>query len=243
MPRTKRVALVTGAAQGLGAAIAVRLATDGYDVALVDVNDCTQTLDEIREAGRCGWEIRVDLSDRAKIREHIGGFVNRFPVEVLVNNAGIISTASVASIDDVEWDRVIEINLTAPLIVTQLVWAGMVSRGEGRIVYIGSRAARTGGNNAGPAYVSSKGGLQALAISIAREGAPLGIRANAIMPGPVATEMTKLPSYAEASRATPLGRMGSPSDIAAAVSYLVSDDAQFVTGTLLNVSGGLLMGA
>lgn len=234
---------MTGSARGIGAAIALRLASDGYDVALVDRASCERTADEVRAAGGQAWELTVDLSDRTSIRDHVGAFFGEYPVEVVVNNAGVVSTSRVAETSDAEWDMVLAVNLTAAFVLTQLAWPTMVSRRDGRIVYIGSRAARTGGNNAGPAYVASKAGIQALAISAAREGAPLGIRANAVMPGPIATAMTKLPSYEDAVSATPLGRMGSTEDIAAAVSYLVSPDAAFVTGTVLNVSGGLLMGA
>ena len=235
-------AVVTGAARGIGAAIAQRLAVDGYDVGLLDVADCSDTAAVVRGAGRDAWTLQVDLTDRQAIREVLGVFVANHPVGVLVNNAGVISTTPIADVADEEWDRVLAINLTAAVVSTQVVWPGMATRADGRLVYIGSRASRTGGNNAGPAYVASKGGIQALAIAAANEGAAVGIRANAVMPGPVATDMTKLASYTNEATATPLGRMGRPADIAAAVSYLASDDSAFVTGTLLNVSGGLLMG-
>ncbi len=240
--RGDRVAVVTGAARGIGAAIATRLAGDGAHVAVLDVADCGATVEAVREQGREAWALQVDLSDRAAVREVLGGFAEEHAVDILVNNAGLLSTSPIAAVSDEEWDRVLAVNLTAALVTTQVVWPGMAERGDGRLVYIGSRAARTGGNNAGPAYVASKGGIHALVISAAREGAAFGIRANGVMPGPIRTEMTRLPSYDDESAATPLGRMGRPEDIAAAVSYLASDDAAFVTGTVLNVSGGLLMG-
>lgn len=237
-----RVAVVTGAARGIGAAIAARLARDGADVALLDVDECSAAADAVRAEGRTAWALQVDLADRSDVRRVLGGFVGGTPVDVLVNNAGVVSTAQIGALTDEEWDRVLAINLTAALVTTQVVWPGMAQRGDGRLVYVGSRAARTGGNNAGAAYVASKGGIHALTVAVAKEGAALGIRANAVMPGPIKTDMTRLPSYSDEAAATPLRRMGSPEDIAAAVSYLASDDSAFVTGTVLNVSGGLLMG-
>ena len=237
-----RIAVVTGAARGIGAAIATRLAREGADVAVVDIADGSATAEAVRAQGRDAWQLQVDLSRRSAIREVLGDFTAAHPVDVLVCNAGVISTAAIATVSDEEWDRVLAINLTAALVVTQVVWAGMAERGDGRLVYVGSRAARTGGNNAGPAYIASKGGIHSLVVAAAKEGAAVGIRANGVMPGPVRTEMTRLPSYDDESAATPLGRLGRPDDIAGAVSYLASDDAAFVTGTVLNVSGGLLMG-
>jgi 3-oxoacyl-[acyl-carrier protein] reductase len=239
---TGTVALVTGAARGIGAATAATLARAGADVVALDVTDCTATCSAVTGHGRRAEQVLVDLADRAALRRELTALTGRLPVGVVVNNAGILSTTGIGAITDAEWDRVVEVNLTACMVVTRAVWPGLVERGGGALVYVGSRAARTGGNNAGPAYVATKGALHALAVSVAREGAPHAIRANAVMPGPVATELTRLPSYADAAAATPVGRMGDPADIAEAVLYLASPASAFVTGTVLNVSGGLLMG-
>lgn len=237
-----QVAVVTGGARGIGAAISRRLAAAGATVSVLDVIPPDEVCHEITAAGGDAHGIQVDLADRGAVRTTFDELVRRRPVDVLVNNAGVVSTAPFAALTDDEWDRVVEINLTAAMVTTRAVWPGMVSAGGGRLVYVGSRAARTGGNNAGPAYVASKGAIHALTIAAAKEGAPHGIRANAVMPGPVRTDLTDLPSYADESAATPMGRMGTPDDIAEAALYLASPSSDFVTGTALNISGGLLMG-
>ena len=237
-----QVAIVTGAARGIGAAIAVALARAGADVAILDVSVGLETAASIESAGKRALPLAVDVSDRSALRHAVATVIDDFGrLDVLVNNAGIVSTARIDGLQDDEWDQVLAINLTAAFVATQASWTAL-KQSKGRIVYVGSRAARTGGNNAGAAYVTSKAGIQALAISVALEGAPFGIRANAVMPGPIKTPMTNLPSYADESTVTPLGRMGRPEDIAQAVVYLVSPMSEFVTATALNVTGGLLPG-
>lgn len=236
-----QVAVVTGGAGGIGAAICRRLAAAGAAVSVLDVIAPDEVCEEIESAGGTARGIQVDLADRAAVKATFAEVVQG-RVDILVNNAGVVSTTPFAELDDEEWDRVVEINLTAAMVTTRAVWPAMVRAGGGRLVYVGSRAARTGGNNAGPAYVATKGGIHALTIAAAKEGAAHGIRANAVMPGPVRTQLTRLPSYADESAATPIGRMGTPEDIADAVLYLASPSSDFVTGTALNISGGLLMG-
>lgn len=237
-----QLAIVTGAARGIGAAIAVALARVGAHLVLADLQPCAGTVERIQAAGGTASTVTLDLADRAAVRSAVGQVVDEHGrIDVLVNNAGIVSTSRLPDLTESEWDRVLAVNLTAALVTTQAAWATLV-RHQGRVVYVTSRAARTGGNNAGPAYVASKGALQALTISAANEGAPHGVRVNAVMPGPIATDMTALPSYADPSKATPLGRMGTPEDIAEAVVFLASSASAFVTGTVLNVTGGLLPG-
>lgn len=238
-----RVAVVTGAAGGLGCAIARRLAEAGADVALLDRADLDTVVRAVEDAGRKAWAVPVDLADRGSTRAAVADVLQTAGrVDILVNNAGLVSTEPISTTTDEEWDRVLAVNLTAAFVTTQAVWDSMLSSGGGKLVYIGSRAARVGGNNAGPAYVASKGGLQALVVSAAKEGAPHGILSNGVMPGPIRTPMTELASYADERTVTPLGRMGRPVDIAEAVLYLASPASNFVTGTVLNVSGGLLYG-
>lgn len=233
---------MTGSARGIGAAIAVALARVGAHLVLADLQPCAGTVQRVEEVGGTASTVAVDLADRAAVRSAIGQVADeRGRIDVLVNNAGVVSTARLPDLTDGEWDHVLAVNLTAALVATQAAWPALL-RHQGRVVYVTSRAARTGGNNAGPAYVASKGALEALTISAANEGAPHGVRVNAVMPGPIATDMTALPSYADPSKATPLGRMGAPEDIAEAVVFLASTASAFVTGTVLNVTGGLLPG-
>jgi NAD(P)-dependent dehydrogenase (short-subunit alcohol dehydrogenase family) len=235
-------ALVTGAARGIGAATAIALGDAGCAVTVLDVVDCDDTLAAIEARGGKADQIRVDLSDRAAVSAAVTETATGGAFSILVSNAGVISTARIADLGDDEWDRVVAINLTASVLLTRLCWVGMRERGCGRIVYVSSRAARTGGNNAGPAYVTTKRALEGLAVSVAMDGAAHNIRANVVMPGPTETEMTRLPSYSDGGSSLPLGRMGAPEDIAQAVRYLVSDQSNYVTGTVMNVTGGLLAG-
>jgi len=238
-----QVAIVTGAARGIGLAIVTELADAGADLILVDSLPTEAAAAAVTERGGTAVQVRVDVTDRPAFRSALeGAIATRGRVDVLVNNAGVVSTRGFAELGDDEWDRVLAVNLTAAFVSTQSVWSRMVAQRHGRLVYIGSRAARTGGNNAGPAYVASKGGIQALVIAAAKEGAPHGILANGVAPGPIRTEMTQLASYQDESQATPLGRMGRPEEIAAAVRFLCSPAASFLTGTVLNVSGGAVMG-
>lgn len=238
-----QVAVVTGGARGIGAAVAQTLARAGATVVVLDVAPADLVCARIRAGGGAAEAIQVDLADRPPVQASLAEVIERHGrIDVLVNNAGIISTTPFAELTDDEWDRVVEVNLTAAMVTTRAVWPAMVCSGGGRLVYVGSRAARTGGNNAGPAYVATKGAIHALTVAAAKEGAPHGIRANAVLPGPVRTDLTRLPSYAQESTVTPLGRMGTPEDIAEAVLYLASQSSNFVTGTVMNVSGGLLMG-
>ena len=237
-----QIALVTGAARGIGAACATALAHTGADIVLVDIAPCDASRAAVESAGRQAIEVLVDLADRDALRREIARVSDDLGrLDVLVNNAGIVSTTKLAELSDEEWDRVLAVNLTAGLVATQAAWDSLILH-QGRVVFIGSRAARTGGNNAGAAYVASKGAVHALVVSVANEGAPHGVRANAVMPGPVETTMTRFPSYQDKSAATPLGRLGAPEDIAQAVVYLASQASSFVTGTVLNVTGGLLPG-
>ncbi len=238
-----QVALVTGAARGLGLAIACVLARAGANVGLIDILDLGEAQRAVEAHGRQAWPLVLDLSDRAMTRQRVAAFAEgRGRLDVLVNNAGVVSTTPLSQLSDDEWDHVVAVNLTAAMIATQAVWPTMVARGGGKVVFVGSRAGRVGGNNAGPAYVASKGGLHSLVVSVAKEGAPFGILSNGVAPGPIKTEMTMFPSYADETVVTPLGRMGRPEDVAEAVLYLASAASNFVTGIVLNVSGGALMG-
>jgi 3-oxoacyl-[acyl-carrier protein] reductase len=238
-----RVALVTGAAGTMGAAAARRLAAEGYRVALVDL-----AADRVRaiakELDGAGHAIAADLADASDVEravaetEHMLG-----AVDVLVNNAGILSNNKAVATSLEEWRRVLAINLDAAFLLSRRVLPEMKARRFGRIVNVCSLAMKSGGITAGTAYAVSKGALGALTFSLAREFAPYGITVNGIAPAYVKTPMVT-EQLTEAQRQAllaqiPVGRFCEPEEFAHCVAFLVSPMSGFITGEILDLNGGL----
>jgi 3-oxoacyl-[acyl-carrier protein] reductase len=238
-----RTALVTGAAQGIGLAIAGALVAQSADVALVDVDPvaleaATQSL------GERVLTIQADVSRLAMVRqavhatvEHSGG------LDILVNNAGICPMSAFADITESEWDRVLAINLKGAFLFCQTALPHLRRSGQrGRIVNIASVAGQMGGVTVGAHYASSKAGLIGLSKSLAQMLAPDGVTVNCVAPGAVETDMTQDWSgeiQANLKAKISLGRFAQPQEIAEAVLFLASDRARFITGATLDVNGGL----
>jgi 3-oxoacyl-[acyl-carrier protein] reductase len=247
---TGKVALVTGASRGLGRAIALAFAAQGADVAVNyrgNEDAARQTVDAIRASGRRAEAIQGDTSAgreacEAIVKAAIDGFGK---VDILVNNAGITRDNLLMRMDAEEWDAVLSTNLSGPFWMTRAIARPMVKARSGRIINMSSAAGRMG--NAGQAnYAAAKAGLIGLTKTTARELASRGITCNAIAPGLIETDLTSdLPEAAtEALKGlTPLGYIGSVDDVAAAAVYLASDEARYVTGQVLGVDGGIVMGA
>lgn len=245
-----RVAIVTGAGRGIGAAITVALAEAGADVALwdLDPHNARDVAGAVARAqGVRAIALEVDVSDthavdRAtqQVEDELG------PVDVLVNNAGIDAIGPFLDSDEASWDRIIAVNLKGTIACCHRVVRGMVERGRGRVVNIASDAGKVGSSGEA-VYSATKGGVIALTKTLAREVASEGVTVNCVCPGP--TETALLGQVAEASpklysslaRAIPLRRIAQPNDIAPAVVFLVSDEAGYITGQALSVSGGLTM--
>jgi len=241
-----RVALITGASRGIGEAIARRLAAEGASIvaAARTAEALEKVVGEIRSAGGKAAAVPLDLTDPASIEEGVRSAVAEHgQIDVLVNNAGVTDDNLMLRMSKEAWDKVLATNLTGAFLLTQAVVKGMLRRRYGRIVNVASIVGLMG--NAGQAnYAASKAGLVGLTKSVAREFASRDITCNAVAPGFIATAMTG--KMTDAARETlsgqiPLGRLGSPDDVAAAVAFLASEDASYVTGTVLNVSGGLYM--
>ena len=240
---TGKVALVTGATGGIGEAIARRLHAAGATVAL------SGTRTAVLEALAAGLGDRVsvhtaDLADPAAPAALVAGVdAGHGRLDVLVNNAGLTRDGLALRMKDADWNQVIELDLTAPFRLSRSALAGMVRRRTGRIVNITSVVAVTG--NPGQAnYAAAKAGMIGMTKSLAREIASRGITVNAVAPGFIDTPMTE--ALTEAQRAAiatniPLGRLGTAADVAAAVHYLASDEAAWVTGSTLHVNGGMAM--
>lgn len=235
---TGQTAIVTGAARGIGRAIALTLAREGASVVAADLSPCDETA--AAAAGLAGRVrgARCDVTQPEAVRALVA---DAGRVDILVANAGIVTTTPLESVTLEEWHRVLAVHLTGAFLCAQAVFPLMKVQRYGKIVLMGSRAGRVGGNTASAAYVAAKGGIHALVKRLAIDGAPYGIYANGIAPGPVKTAMTDQPFYEDESRATPLGRMGRPEDIAEATLFLASQASHFVTGIILDVAGGLLM--
>ena len=241
-----KVALVTGASRGIGEAIARRLASEGAAVlaAARTAEALDRVVGEIAAAGGKASALPLDLADEASIAGGAKAALDRHgQVDILVNNAGVTEDNLLLRLSKEAWDRVLATNLTGVFLLTQAVVRSMLKRRYGRIVNVTSVVGLMG--NAGQAnYAASKAGLVGFTKSLARELGSRNITCNAVAPGFIATAMTeKMTDEARAalSGQISLGRLGSPEDVAAAVAFLASEDAAYVTGTVLNVSGGLYM--
>jgi len=241
-----RVALVTGAAQGIGRAIALALAEVGADIAGGDVNleGMEKTAKEIEALGRKALAVKLDVSDPASVKEAVGKILEAWgKIDILVNNAGITKDNLIMRMKREDWDRVLSINLNGAFHCIQAVLPGMVKQRYGRIINIASVVAQAG--NAGQAnYISSKAGLIGLTKAVASEVGSRTVTVNAVAPGFIATAMTEnLPEPVKQRMMSliPLGRMGTDRDIASAVRFLASEEAGYITGHVLNVNGGMYM--
>jgi 3-oxoacyl-[acyl-carrier protein] reductase len=241
-----RVAFVTGASRGIGRSCALALAGAGARVVLAarNVEKLEEAASEIRAAGREAFVVPLDIESEDSVREAFARTAKEFgPVEILVNNAGITRDNLAIRLKRADWDVVIATNLTGAFLCIQQVLPGMMKARWGRIVNISSIIGETG--NAGQAnYSASKAGLIGLTKSLAQEMGSRGITVNAIAPGFIETEMTGVlaPELREKMLAhIPVRRMGQGADVAAAVRFLASDEASYITGHVLDVNGGMYM--
>ena len=245
----RKAAIVTGAGSGIGRAIAQRLAEDGLAVAVLDLDDrsAEQVADEIRQKGGEAIALgSVDVSERSQVDDAVGRVRKALgPVLVLVNNAGVTGFKEFLKITDDRWDRIMQVNLNGPFYCTQAVLPDMVDAGWGRVVNISSSSAQSGQPYM-VHYVTSKAGLIGFTKALALEVGPKGITVNTIPPGFIDTPMLRTSeergvlggTVEHHAGQTPVRRAGRPEDIAAACSFLVSEDAGYVTGQVLGVNGG-----
>jgi 3-oxoacyl-[acyl-carrier protein] reductase len=235
-----RSAVVIGAFGGIGSATVARLAADGWDVVAIDRPQLMNGENGAAQA------LEIDLAEPATIArcfEAVAARVEqRGPLDLLAVCSGVVDSEKVATVSLAHWQRMLAINLTGPFLCCQHAYP--LLRDGGRIVLIGSLAGRTGGVLTGAAYSATKGGVESLAKSMAQELAPRRITVNVVAPGAIDTPM--LAAHTEERKAgmtnaTPLKRLGRPEEIAAAIAYLASEDAGFITGAVLHVNGGIRM--
>jgi 2-hydroxycyclohexanecarboxyl-CoA dehydrogenase len=247
-----RTVVVTGGGGGIGGATCRRFAAEGARVAVLDLAlpAAEKVAAEIRAAGGAAQAFRCDITERAEVDAALAATEAAFgPVDVLVNNAGWDVFKPFAKTEPAQWDRLIAVNLVGALHMHHAVLPGMVARRRGRSVNVASDAARVGSSGEA-VYAACKGGLVAFSKTIAREHARHGITVNVVCPGP--TDTALFADYKQGAgnpeklveafeRSIPLGRIGQPDDLPGAIVFFASDDAAYVTGQVLSVSGGLTM--
>ena len=247
MTLSGRVALVTGASQGIGRECALRLAASGATVAVAARNQekLNELVRQIEASGGKAFAFPLDVGDEEQVKSAFKAAIGQLgKIDILVNNAGITRDQLVMRMKRADWDAVLSTNLTSAYLCIQQAIGSMLKQRWGRIINISSIFGQMG--QAGQAnYAASKAGLIGLTMAIAREVASRSITCNAVAPGFIETSMTA--SFSEdfkqnALKMIPLGRVGTPEDVASAVTFLASEEASYVTGHVLNVNGGMLMG-
>ena len=237
-----KVAIVTGAAQGIGKAIAGKLAEEGAKVYILDYNIdiAEKTAEAFCAVGLQCIARACDVSDvkttQALVAEIIGA---EEKIDILVNNAGITQKKGVLEITEEDWDRVLDVNLRGPFFLTQIVFENMMKYRAGSIVNIASLSAERGGKFAGINYACSKGGVVVMTKCLALVGGEYGIRVNAVAPGLIQTAMAEQLQFN--TDAIPLGRLGTPDEVGDAVLYLASDKSSYISGSIIDLNGGEFM--
>ncbi|MGX6447926.1 SDR family NAD(P)-dependent oxidoreductase [Patulibacter sp. S7RM1-6] len=248
----RRTALVTGGARGIGRAVVEGLAAAGHDVAIADLRteEAEEVVGAVTTAGGSAWAVQLDVTDPASVEAAVRSTAERFgPVDILVNCAGWDELKPFLASDEAFRQRVVDINYLGPLRVTHAVLPAMAERGWGRVINIGSDAGRVG-SSLESVYSGAKGGIIAFTKTLAREMARKGVTANTVCPGPTDTPMLRETVEAQGDadavlgamvRGVPLKRLAQPEEIAAAVCFFAQENAGYVTGQTLSVSGGLTM--
>ncbi|HEX9606706.1 MAG TPA: 3-oxoacyl-ACP reductase family protein [Gemmatimonadaceae bacterium] len=244
-----KVGLVTGAGSGIGRATALRLGELGMDVAIHyfrNEEGANGTVAKLKEMGRKAFALRGDLSQLDEARDVVRTVEERFgKIDVLINNAGdLVERCTLVEMTEELWRKVIDLNLTSAFFCTQAVAPGMIARRSGAIVNVSSLAAHNGGGPGAFAYAAAKGGLISFTKAIAKELAPGGIRVNAVAPALIdATHFheryTPRPTFENIIKTIPLGRAGTPEDVAGVIAFLASEDSGYLVGETIDITGGM----
>lgn len=241
-----KVAIVTGAGQGIGRGIALKLAEKGADVVVSDINmeTAVRTAKEVESLGRRALALKTDVSKRGEVEGMVVATLEEFgKIDILINNAGIARSAMLLKLTDEAWDEVLAVNLKGVFYTTQVVAAHMIEAGYGKIVNISSIYARTG-TTGDSNYAASKAGIIGFTKSTARELARTDINVNAVLPGMIDTPLLRgIPDHylQPMIKEIPLQRVGTPEDIGNVAAFLASDEASYITGAAIEVTGGWRM--
>jgi 3-oxoacyl-[acyl-carrier protein] reductase len=238
-----KVAIVTGGASGIGKACALSLAENGAKVAVVDLNEkgAEETTSKILEKGGQAILIKTDISKSEDVDKAVDTVLKNFgKIDILVNCAGICQIRNFDDLSENEWDKMLSINLKGTFLMCQRVLKEMKKNRYGKIVNMGSLAGEVGGIYVGANYAASKAGVICLTKSIAKNAAPYNINVNSVSPGFINTEMTK--DFGYDPKTVPLGRIGTPEEVADVILFLCSDASRYITGANIDVNGGVFMG-
>ncbi len=242
--KPRKVAIITGGNRGIGQGVSLGLADDGMDIAVIYYQhqiEAENIIEALQAKGCKALAYKVDVAQKAQVTEVVSKIFDVFgQIDVLVNNAGIATKSTTIDLIEADWDRVIDVNLKGVFLCSQAVIPYMKQAGFGRIINLTSIAGQTGGG-IGPHYAASKAGVIGLTRFMANELGPDGITVNAVSPSGVQTELLTSLGFQPNDR-RPVRRIGTPEDIAAAVRYLASDSASYVTGQVLSVNGGIYFG-
>jgi 3-oxoacyl-[acyl-carrier protein] reductase len=243
-----KTAIVTGAAQGIGLAIARALAEQGVRVGIFDLNE-TKAREAAADLVKAGYQAiagPVDVTCLDSVKAMLESASREFGyLDIIVNNAGILSSNKVQEITEAEWDKILAVNLKGTFFVCQQALPYLKDRPQPRLINMGSVAGRMGGYESNLAYAASKGGVIALTYGLSRQYAPYRITVNCICPGPTSTPMTENwtpEQMAGLIQRIPLGKFCKPQHIGSAVAFLASDEAEVITGVALNINGGMYVG-
>lgn len=239
-----KTAIVTGAGQGIGKAVANRLAKDGMNVVIADINLETAEAAAREIAAAHGVEtlaLKCDVSNEENVQATVKAVVEKFgTVDVLVNNAGILSLKKpFVEYTKADWDRIFGINLMGDVYFCKAVIPYLKAQKSGRIINMASQSAETGGLAASPVYAASKAAVVCMTKSLAGEMGPFNVTVNSVAPGYIMTEMTKDAGYDP--NTVPAKRLGTPEEVADAIAFLAGEDSRYVTGMILDVNGGTVM--
>lgn len=240
-----KIAIITGAARGIGREIASKFAEEGASVIMVDIRGAEESAEELQQQGLTARGLAVDITRSTEVDTAFRNVLQREgTIDILVNNAGIIARGTILDLSDEIWLSVMDVNVNGAFYWCRAVLPTMIQRRYGRIVNVSSIAGKMGDITASPVYGTSKGALNTFTKSLARQSAEYGITVNALAPHAIETDMSA--QWSEEKRravieSIPLKRMGSAEEVAAAALFLASDDAAFITGEVLNINGGYLM--
>ena len=243
-----KVAIVTGAGQGMGYAVAHRLAAAGASLVINDVNAAAaeQTAAALRAAGHTALAVPGDVASSEDVRGIVAATLDRYGgIHILINNAGVLRPTAVIDIEEAEWDLVVNVNLKGTYLCSRAVLPAMREAGWGRIVNFSSTAGKNVSTVGGAHYTAAKAGVLGFTRHLAKEAAPYGITVNAVCPGLIDTEMVRATISDEQTSAYaasfPIARLGAPEEVAELVAFLASDRAAYITGASLDINGGDLM--